>query len=290
VLQIEEVDTPEPKDDEVLVRVHATTVTSGDWRTRKAEPFGIRLFNGLLRPKRRILGSAFAGEIEAVGRNVKRFHMGDRVFGSTGMNLGTHAQYVCLPEDGAVAATPAKLSDEEAAAIPYGALTALYFLKTQGELHSGEKALIYGASGAVGTAAVQLAAHFGADVTGVCGPTNLELVRSLGARRIIDYTQEDFAEGGERYDLIFDAVGKTSPSRCEKALAENGRCVSVASGVSSGGKEEMTLLKELVETGRLKAVIDRRYAFEQTAEAHRYAERGHKKGSVVVALNHSGNG
>jgi NADPH:quinone reductase-like Zn-dependent oxidoreductase len=288
VLRMEEVARPAPGDNEILVRVRATTVSSGDWRTRKADPFAIRLFNGLVRPKRQILGSALAGTIEAVGREVKRFKKGAEVFGSTGMDLGTHAEYVRLPEDGTVAAKPADVSDEEAAAVPYGALTALFFLKKKGNLQSGQRALIYGASGAVGTAAVQLAGCFGAEVTGVCGPANLELVKSLGAQQVIDYTKGDIARRGDRYDLIFDAVGKTSLSSWRDALAPGGRYVSVASGPALPDSADMALLAELVETGRLRAVIDRRYPFEAIADAHRYVEKGHKRGSVVITLSRGG--
>jgi len=289
VLNIEELDPPAPGDNEILVRVQAATVSSGDWRTRKAEPFAIRLFNGLLRPRRSILGSALAGVVEAAGKDVKRFSKGADVFASTGMNLGAHAELVCLPEDGVVADKPSNLTHEEAAAVPYGALTALFFLKDKGEIRSGQRVLIYGASGAVGSWGTQLAKHFGAEVTAVCGPANLEMVRSLGAARVIDYTRQDYAEAGNRYDIIFDAVGKTSAAHGRRALAPDGKYVSVASGVAAGRREDLLFVKELVEAGEARPAIDRRYRFEQIAEAHRYVEKGHKKGSVVISLNHSGN-
>ncbi|MBN2553905.1 MAG: NAD(P)-dependent alcohol dehydrogenase [Spirochaetales bacterium] len=285
VLQTRELDKPVPGDNEILVKVRATSVSSGDWRTRKADPFAVRLFSGLLRPKQPILGSVLSGEIEAVGTGVERFSEGEEIFASTGTKLGAHAEYVRLPEHGVVAGKPANLSHEEAAAIPFGALTALFFLRDKGSIQSGQKVLIYGASGAVGTAAVQLARCFGARVTGVCGPANRETVKTLGAGQVIDYSREDFAGRGELYDLIFDAVGKTSPSHCRKALAPNGRFVSVASGVADSRAEDLVLLKKLVEAGQLKPVIDRRYSFEQIAEAHRYVEKGHKTGSVVITLD-----
>jgi NADPH:quinone reductase-like Zn-dependent oxidoreductase len=284
VLQIKELDKPVPQENEILVRVLATTVTSGDWRMRKAVPFAVRLFSGLLRPKRPILGSVLAGEVETVGKQVKQFSGGEEIFASTGTSLGAHAEYVCLPEGGKVAGKPANLTLEEAAALPFGALTALFFLKDKAQIRSGQRVLIYGASGAVGTAAVQLARYFGTQVTAVSGPRNLETVISLGAEQVIDYTKEDFAERGELYDVIFDAVGKTSASHSRKALAPQGQFVTVASGVANGDKQDLLFLKELAETNQLRPVIDRVFTFEQIAEAHRYVEAGHKIGSVVVSL------
>jgi NADPH:quinone reductase-like Zn-dependent oxidoreductase len=284
VLQIKELVTPAPKENEILVRVLATTVTSGDWRMRKADPFAIRLFSGLFRPKQPILGSVLAGKVEAVGKQVTQFSGGEEVFASTGTSLGAHAEYVCLPENGKVAGKPANLTLEEAAALPFGALTALYFLRDKAQIRRGQRVLIYGASGAVGTAAVQLARHFGTQVTAVSGPRNLETVISLGAEQVIDYTKEDFSERGELYDVIFDAVGKTSASHSRKALAPKGQFITVASGVANGDKKDLLFLKELAETKQLRPVIDRVFTLEQISDAHRYAEAGHKTGSVVVTL------
>jgi len=304
VLQLIEVEKPSPKANEVLIKIHATAVSSGDWKMRKADPFVIRFFFGFTRPKQNILGYVLAGEIELVGSDVKQFKQGDKVFATTGMKLGAYAEYKCLAENAVIAIMPNNLRYEEAAAIPFGGNTALYFLN-KANIKKGQKALIYGASGAVGTAAVQLAKHFGAEVTAVCSTANLEMVKSLGADKVIDYTQKNFCKSGIKYDVIFETVGKSSLSDTINSLTPNGCLLMAAagpvqmllglwisisskkkviSGVMSETADDLIYLKKLIELGKFKAVIDKSYPLDQISEAHRYVEKGHKKGNVVITL------
>jgi NADPH:quinone reductase-like Zn-dependent oxidoreductase len=305
VLRLEDVERPVPKDGEVLVKIFATTVSRTDTGLRSADLFASRFVTGLLRPKRRILGSDLAGEVEALGANVTEFEVGDRVFGINPWKFGTHAEFICMPAEAALAHMPAGMTFEEAAAVCDGAILALNALRPA-DLRTGQRILIYGASGSIGTAGVQLARYFGADVTAVCNAKDFELVRSLGADEVLDYTQEDFTKNGQRYDVIFDSVGHVSFSRCRNSLKRGGFYVAtdhlqnlvLALLTARIGdkrvvfpipprftKKDVVFLKELIESGKYRAVIDRRYPLEQVVEATRYVETKQKTGNVVLIVS-----
>lgn len=306
VLLMQEVEKPSPKENELLIKIRATSVTSGDARIRRADPFIIRLIFGFKKPRKSILGVVIAGEIKFVGKNVTKFKVGDQIFGTTGMSFGAHAEYICLSEDGVLALMPNNMTYEEAAAIPFGATASLYFLR-KGNVKKDQKVLIYGASGALGTAAVQLAKIYGAEVTAVCSTSNIEMMKNLGADKVIDYTKEDFTKNGEIYDVIFDTVGKSLFTGSLKSLHKKGVLLiasagiflmfrglwtsiisskKVISGVIKETAADMNYFKELIETNQLKAVIDKTYSLEQITEAHAYVDKGHKKGNVIITIKH----
>ena len=293
VLRVEERATPVPRKNEVRIRIRATAVTSSDCYVRglnlsPAYRIMARLALGWSAPRQPVLGMVLSGEVDSVGPDARSFEVGQPVFGFDRHRFGTYAQYVCWPEDGLLATRPANLTDEEAAAIPYGGLLALHFLRKAG-VRAGQRVLVYGASGAVGTSAVQLARHFGAEVTGVCSTANVDLVASLGATTVIDYTREDFTDGAERYDLILDAVGKRKSAaalrRCRQVLAPGGACISVDDGTPKLLRDDLVLLGELATKGEIRPVIDRTYALDDIVEAHRYVDNGHKRGNVVITVS-----
>jgi len=321
VLKLREVEKPVPRDNEILVRIHATPVSFGDTLVRNLKNVTPKKFHmpllfwlfakmyfGFRKPRITILGSEFAGEIEAVGKNVKRFKAGDPVFGFRGQSMGAYAEYLCMAENGVVVMKPANMTYEQAAAVPYGALMALNLLRKV-DLRPGQSVLVNGASGGIGPFVVQLAkAHFGANVTGVCSAPRLEYVKSLGAERVIDYTRENFSDGDETYDFIFDILGKSSFSKVKRTLKPNGRCLLVSfkmkqllqmlwtslfsskkviCALSTEKAEDLVFIKELIEAGKIRTVIDKCFPLAQAAEAHRYVDQGHKKGSVVITVEHS---
>lgn len=304
VLKFKEFDKPSPKNNEVLIKIHASSVTAGDCRLRAFNvPMGFwlptRLVFGITKPRIQIPGMNLSGEIESVGKNVKFFKKGDEVYGTTGMRLGANAEYTCMPENAALVKKPMNTSHEQAVAIIFGGLTAIHFLVDKANIQSGQKILINGVSGAVGTASIQLAKYLGAEVTGVCSTSNIELLESLGAKHVIDYTKYDVTKNKEPYDVVLDAVGNLSLSQCKKMLTKQGKSILINTGlltnllsivrknlicgVAGESKENLKFLRKLVESGDFVAVIDKMYPLEQAAEAHKYVDRGHKKGNVVLA-------
>lgn len=307
VLQIKNVEKPIAAADQILLKIHASSVTSGDARLRRADPFIIRLVFGLRGPRKSILGVVVAGEVAAIGSKVTNFKVGDKLFGTSGMSFGAHAQYQCISEDGTLAAIPEKMTYEAAAAIPFGGTAALHFLK-KGNVSKGQKVLVFGASGALGTAAIQLAKERGAEVTAVCSGKNAKMVTELGADKVIDYTKTDFTQNSLKYDVIFETIGKSSFSKGMKSLKNDGTMLlasagiglmlrgalrslfgskKVLSGVIKESAEDMRFFKKLIEAGKLKAVVDKVYAFEEISRAHAHVDGGHKKGNVIIIMNHA---
>ena len=299
VLQLREVEKPTPKDDEVLIKIRATAVTASDIFIRGSQIpirflIPMRLYMGLTKPRKSIIGLVLAGEIESIGKDVKRFRIGDQVYGLTGFGLGAYAEYKCMKETdsthGCLEMKPINLSYEEATVAAYGGLLAFQYVE-RGNIQRGQKVLIYGASGASGTMAVQLANYLGAEVTGVCSSTNLELVKSLGAEAVIDYTKVDTLDPGVQYDFVLDAVGKIKTSKlkvaCKKALAPEGKYVSIDDGKLMLDSKRLASIKELVEAGHIRPIVDRCYRLEEIVEAHRYVGKGHKKGGVAVSIARS---
>jgi|TARA_R110000737_G_scaffold106856_1_gene139652 2-desacetyl-2-hydroxyethyl bacteriochlorophyllide A dehydrogenase len=306
-LRVEEVAKPAPKKDQILVKIHSSSVTSGDSRIRRADPYIIRFIFGFKRPRKSVLGVVVAGEVEAIGSEVTKFKVGDKVFGTTGMSFGAHAEYQCISENGTLALIPEKMTYNEAAAIPFGATAALHFLR-KGNIKAGQKVLIYGASGALGTIAIQLAKELGAEVTAVCSDNNGTMVKVLGADKVIDYKNEDFTKNGVKYDIIFDTVGKSSFSSSLNSLTKSGKMLlasagigqmlrgaltsmfgskKVISGVIKETAEDMLFFKKLIEADKLKAVIDTVYSLEEIKDAHAHVDAGHKKGNVIIKMNHA---
>jgi NADPH:quinone reductase-like Zn-dependent oxidoreductase len=309
VLKIEEIERPVPKDNEILIKIHATTVTAVDSIFRNGKSFFARMATGIMKPKNKILGSELAGEVEAIGNNVRLFKPGDKVMGDSSIKSSTYAEYICLRDDEPLVLLPSSLSYDEAASICYGSLTALPFLRDNGQVQKGHKVLVIGASGAVGTFAVQIAKYFGAEVTGVCSNANIGIVKSLGADNVIDYTKQDFTKSGDTYDVVFDTVGKSSFGKCKSVLRQNGiylttvvgfrilfhmlmtsrakkKAVIAFTGLRSTAErsKDLIFIKELVEKGKLKPIIDRKYQLADIVEAHKYVDQGHKKGSVIISL------
>ena len=306
-LELKEFKKPVPQNNEVLIKIHASTVTAGDTRLRSSKvPFGFwfltRLAFGLFKPRKQILGMDLSGEIELIGKNVTLFERGDMVYGTTGMKLGANAEYVCLSQESAIVKKPNNVNHEQAAAVIFGGMTAIHFLRDKANIQRGQKLLINGASGAVGIAAIQLAKYFGAEVTGICSTANIELIESLGAKNTIDYTKVDVSQNNQNYDVILDAVGNLPVTRYRNSLSKAGKLIlinadlptmlasvfqkNVICGVADENKEALIFLRERVEAGEFKAVIDRTYPLEETAEAHRYVDTGRKKGNVVITLTH----